>query len=289
MTPFTVPVVSVVLPARDEAESIAALLHGVATAMSDLPHEIVVVDDGSHDGTDAAALASGVAGLRVIRHQRGCGQSAAIRTGVMAARGRLVATLDADGQNPPSELPRLLAPLLASDADPRLGLVQGQRAMRRDGWAKRVGSRVANTIRSAILGDGVRDSGCGLKAFPRDVYLGLAYFDHIHRFMPAMVRREGLRVMVLEVAHAPRRAGRSKYGNLGRTLVGIADLAGVAWLARRKVLPLVSEVETSSRLQMPGLLGPSSGHDVEIPPAVLGPREQAVEEVGLQVHPAQEA
>lgn len=290
MTPPTAPVVSVVLPARDEAPGIADLLRDVAAAMAALPHEIIIVDDGSRDGTAAAALASGVAGLRVLSHHRGCGQSAAIRTGVLAARGRLVATLDADGQNPPAELPRLLAPLLAPSADPRLGLVQGQRAVRRDGWAKRVGSRVANAIRQSILRDGVRDSGCGLKAFPRDAYLGLAYFDHIHRFMPAMIRREGLTVMVMEVAHAPRRAGRSKYGNLGRTLVGLVDLAGVAWLARRRVLPAVAAIETDDAATLgPGAHGPRSGHPPEAAPAVLGLRQGAGEDVGLRLHPARGA
>lgn len=234
------PTVTVVLPARNEAVAIASLLAGIATALHALPHEIVVVDDGSTDGTVQAVLAAmpGLPGLRLLQHVRSCGQSAALRTGILAARGRIIATLDADGQNPPADLPRLLAPLLDPGAG-NLGLVQGQRRKRRDRWTKRIGSRIANGIRGALLRDGVRDSGCGLKAFPRDVYLSLPYFDHIHRFMPAMVLREGFRVMVVDVDHAQRMGGRSNYSNLQRALVGIVDLLGAAWLIRRRKRPEV--------------------------------------------------
>lgn len=233
------PKVSIILPARDEAENITDLLHAITAALHQVPHEIIVVDDGSTDGTLAVlqALRDAMPRLRVLAHAAGCGQSAAIRTGVLAARAPVIATLDADGQNPPDNLPGLLAPLLAADADPQLGLVQGERLNRRDSLSKRLASRFANGLRRMALRDGVRDSGCGLKAFPREVYLALPYFDHIHRFMPAMVRREGWGVITQPVTHAERRAGRSKYGNLQRGLVGAVDLMGAAWLIRRRRLP----------------------------------------------------
>ncbi len=247
------PEVSIVLPARDEAGGIAALVAEIGAVLSTLPHEIIVVDDGSRDDTAAAVRALGQPGVRVLRHAASAGQSAAIRTGVRAARAPLVATLDADGQNPPTEILAVLAPFRAGPR-PRLGLVQGQRAERRDGFAKRAASRIANRVRGGLLRDGVRDSGCGLKAFPRDVYLALAYFDHIHRFMAAMVRREGYDVEVVDVAHRARRSGVSKYGTLGRGVVGVVDLAGVAWLLRRRRL---AEVEVEGPVGPEGLEPPT--------------------------------
>ncbi|WP_207102940.1 glycosyltransferase family 2 protein [Paracoccus shandongensis] len=246
------PDISVILPARDEAGNIAALIHGIATVLRDTAHEIIVVDDASTDGTrqELADLRAALPQLRVICHDRSCGQSAAIRSGVLAARGALIATLDADGQNPPENLPALLAPF--RQGNPALGLVQGQRVGRRDRWTRRVASGVANAIRSALLRDGVRDSGCGLKAFPRAVYLALPFFDHIHRFMPAMVAREGWAVVTVPVTHAPRAFGRSKYGNLQRALVGIADLMGAAWLIRRRRLPRATEMAGAAQHDMRG-------------------------------------
>jgi dolichol-phosphate mannosyltransferase len=189
---------------------------------------------------ELAALQAGLPQLRVICHDRCCGQSAAIRSGVLAARGALIATLDADGQNPPENLPALLDPFRQRIS--MLGLVQGHRVGRRDRWTRRLASRLANRIRAALLRDGVQDSGCGMKAFPRDVYLALPYFDHIHRFMPAMIAREGLEVITVPVTHAPRVFGGSKYGNLQRALVGVVDLMGAAWLIRRRRLPLAREL-----------------------------------------------
>ncbi len=234
----TPPDVSVILPAKDEAANLPLVLRDISQALAGIAHEIVVVDDGSTDGTEAVvvALSDTMPGLCMIRHDTSCGQSAALRSGIHAARGRIIATLDADGQNPASNLPNLVAPFLAADADPQLGLVQGQRMKRQDTWSKRIGSRLANGIRNGLLNDGVRDSGCGMKAFPRAVYLDLAFFDHIHRFMPAMIKREGLTVMVMDVTHAGRNAGQSKYNNTRRALVGIVDLVGVAWLMRRRKL-----------------------------------------------------
>lgn len=242
------PDITIVLPARDEAGSIAGLLREIDQVMGALLHEIVVVDDGSTDGTAAivTALSAELPQLRLIRHASPCGQSAAIRSGVLAARGRIIATLDADGQNPPQNLLPLLAPLLGRNCKPGLGLVQGERAHRRDRLSRRLASRFANKLRGWALRDGVRDSGCGLKAFPREVYLLLPYFDHIHRFMPAMVQREGFAVETVPVTHAERRAGRSKYGNLQRAVVGLFDLLGAAWLIRRRRLPqVIPETEPS--------------------------------------------
>lgn len=242
------PKISIVLPAQDEAGSIGALLLGIDRAMAGTAHEILVIDDGSTDATLLVLreMLGRLPQLRVICHARPCGQSAAIRSGVLAARGKIIATLDADGQNPPENLPRLIAPLLEGPSRDDLGLVQGQRIERKDSFSKRVSSKIGNAVRNAMLRDGVRDSGCGLKAFPRAVYLSLPYFDHIHRFMPAMVLREGWRVETVPVSHAPRLSGRSKYGNLRRALAGVVDLCGVAWLIRRRSLAKTAEISASA-------------------------------------------
>jgi dolichol-phosphate mannosyltransferase len=238
------PELSIVLPAKDEAECIVPLVRDIALALAAIPHEIILVDDGSSDGTGDAVLGlrAEIPGVRVIRHAASCGQSAALRSGVWAARGRIIATLDADGQNPASNLPGLVAPFFAADANPNLGLVQGQRMRRQDTFSKRIASKWANRIRNGLLHDGVRDSGCGMKAFPRETYLKLAFFDHIHRFMAAMVRREGLDVQVMDVTHAERSGGQSKYNNFNRAMVGIVDLMGVAWLIKRRKVAMATEV-----------------------------------------------
>ncbi len=230
--------VSVVIPAHDEATAIAPLIAEIDRALGDLAmngqdYEIIVVDDGSRDETPAILRDLAVRNLRLRwhRHPQARGQSTAIRSGVRLAQAPLIVTLDGDGQNPPDQIPLLLA--LFGTGDPRLGLVQGQRARRIDNLGKRLSSRFANWLRGALLKDGVRDSGCGLKAFRRDAYLELPFFDHIHRFMPAMMLREGWRIATVEVTHRPRNGGQSKYSNLKRGLVGIPDLMGAAWLIRR--------------------------------------------------------
>jgi len=224
--------VSVVVPVKDEAGNVAPLAREIAAALKDEPHEILFVDDGSTDGTGAAlaALKAEIPGLRVLRHSRNLGQSRGIRSGVQAARGDIIVTLDGDGQNDPADIPALLAALRA---EPQVAMVSGVRVKRRDNASRRWASRLGNGFRSALLGDGASDTGCGLKAFRRTVFLDLPYFDHIHRFLIALVLREGWQVRYVAVNHRPRLTGVSKYTNLGRLLVSVQDLLGVRWLQRR--------------------------------------------------------
>jgi glycosyltransferase involved in cell wall biosynthesis len=243
------PAVSVVVPVRNEAENVAPLADEIAAAMNGRwRFELVFVNDGSTDDT-AAALARLVAErpwVRQINHATSCGQSAAVRTGVAAARAPLVATLDGDGQNDPSFIPALVRTLETGDG--RVGLVAGQRVGRRASGFKRLQSRIANGVRGAILRDGTRDTGCGLKAFRRETFLALPYFDGLHRFLPALVRRDGHEVAYVEVIDRPRRHGRSNYGLWDRLWVGILDLIGVWWLIRRrKRVPRISEVTPNAR------------------------------------------
>jgi dolichol-phosphate mannosyltransferase len=226
------PEVSVVAPVFDEAGAAPGLAREIDRAFAGRPYEMIFVDDRSRDDTAArlVALRAELPALRVLRHARNAGQSRALRTGVLAARAPVVVTLDGDGQNDPADAPRLVARLLA---DPALALVGGRRAQRRDDAAKRWASRVANGVRRRVLQDGADDTGCGLKAFRRDAYLRLPYFDHMHRYLPALVLRDGGGVAFEDVGHRPRLSGRSKYTNLGRLADAASDLAGVAWLLRR--------------------------------------------------------
>lgn len=228
--------ISIVIPARNEAENIEQLLDDIAVACAPLaPWEVIVVDDASDDGMAAllAARQSSMPQLRVIRHARAGGQSAGVHSGVLAARGTYVCTLDGDGQNPPKEIPGLLAPLLAEGAE-NVGLVAGQRVGRQDTFSKRYASKFANALRGWLLKDGTRDTGCGLKAFRRDAFLRLPYFDHMHRYLPALFARDGWQIAHVDVSHAARGGGRSHYSNLQRGLVGAVDLIGVYWLLRRR-------------------------------------------------------
>ena len=227
---------SIVIPARNEADNIVGLVEDIDRALAGhAPFEIIVVDDGSTDDSVARLQArrQTMPHLRVVRHDRSGGQSAAVHSGVQAARAAIVCTLDGDGQNPPEELPKLAAPLLA-DASGKIGLVAGQRVGRQDTWSKKYASKFANGLRGWILKDGTRDTGCGLKAFRREAFLDLPYFDHMHRYLPALFARDGWQVAHVDVSHRPRGAGRSNYSNLQRALVGIVDMMGVAWLLRRK-------------------------------------------------------
>jgi len=238
------PAVSIVVPVRNEADNIAPLVGEIVTALGQRwSYEIVYVDDGSSDATAQrlADLRKSCPQLRQVHHARSCGQSAAVRTGVRFARGVVVATLDGDGQNDPAFLPDLIFTI--EQGGDRIGLAAGQRVGRKDTGFKRLQSRIANRIRNIILHDGTRDTGCGLKAFRRDVFLSLPYFDGLHRFLPALVRREGFEIAYVDVVDRARYAGVSNYGFFDRLWIGIMDLAGVWWLIRRKKsTPVVSEV-----------------------------------------------
>jgi len=229
------PAVSVVVPVRNEAGNIAPLVAEIAAALDgQWAFEVVYVDDGSSDGTAAelTRLMAQHVWLRRVRHRQSCGQSAAVRTGVSAARGAICVTLDGDGQNDPKFIPALLRAL--EEGAPRVALIAGQRVKRKASGFKKLQSRIANAVRSAVLRDGTRDTGCGLKAFRCDVFLSLPYFDGLHRFLPALVRREGYDIGYVDVIDRPRGTGVSNYGMWDRLWVGILDLAGVWWLIRRR-------------------------------------------------------
>jgi dolichol-phosphate mannosyltransferase len=236
--------VSIVVPVRNEAENVAPLIAEIAAALDRRwVYEIICVDDGSTDATGErlAAVMQQRGNLRRIRHTISSGQSAAVRSGVRAARGAIVATLDGDGQNNPAFLPDLIAAV--ENGGNRIGLAAGQRVGRKDTGFKKMQSRIANGVRDAILRDGTRDTGCGLKAFPREVFLMMPYFDGLHRFLPALVRREGYEIAYVDVIDRPRRSGVSNYGFFDRLWIGIMDLAGVWWLIRRKKpTPVATEV-----------------------------------------------
>jgi dolichol-phosphate mannosyltransferase len=231
------PDISVVVPVHDESLAAVALAREIAEAFAGRAYEMIFVDDASRDSTlaELKAVMAELPTLRVLSHTDNAGQSRAVRTGVLAARATVIVTLDGDGQNPPADAPRLVDALLA--AGPDVALVGGLRAKRQDSAAKRRASLWANRIRKRLLGDDADDTGCGLKAFRRDVFLRLPYFDHIHRYLPALMIREGYRNQYLEVGHRHRETGRSKYTNWGRLRASLSDLLGVVWLKARSRSP----------------------------------------------------
>ena len=231
------PAVSVVVPVFNEAGAAGALAEEIAAAFEGVDAEILFVDDASTDETVAllAALKLRLPTLRILRHGRNAGQSRAVRTGVLAARAEVIVTLDGDGQNDPADAPRLARRLL--EGPQTLALVGGRRRRRRDTLAKRLASRLGNGVRKALLHDEADDTGCGLKAFRRDAFLRLPYFDHIHRYLPALFLREGFETAFEDVNHRPRLSGVSKYSNIGRLWVSLTDLLGVMWLRTRARSP----------------------------------------------------
>ncbi len=231
---------SVVVPVRNEGANIEPLIVEITAALAGLVHEIVYVDDGSSDDTIAQlrlAQRRWPDSLVVRRHRASCGQSAAIITGVAAARGMWVATLDGDGQNDPADIPALFKQ--AQHTAGRFALIAGHRTQRRDGLVKRQTSRIANRVRAGLLGDSTPDTGCGLKLFRRDAFRALPHFDHMHRYLPALFLRAGGTVSSVAVNHRARVRGSSKYGTFDRLWVGLVDMAGVAWLQRRGARPIV--------------------------------------------------
>lgn len=236
--------ISVVVPVHNETDNVDALIAEIHQALSAQDaYEMIFVDDGSTDDTGAKLQQAmpQYPALRVLKHQRSCGQSRAVHSGVLAAQYPWIATLDGDGQNDPADIPNLVAAWQAQN-DSQLWMLAGFRHQRNDtGWRK-FSSKFANGLRQAILHDATPDTGCGLKLFLRDKFLALPYFDHIHRFLPALMQMAGGRVISVKVNHRPRNFGQSKYGTLDRALVGIVDLLGVVWLKKRHSLPVVSEV-----------------------------------------------
>lgn len=237
---------SVVVPVKNEAANIEPLIREIQAATEKLTaYEIIYVDDGSNDATlvELKRMAASVPQLRILRHRESCGQSTAITTGVLAASHGWIATLDGDGQNDPADIPKLLQRLRATSSNENLHMLAGWRANRRDTWLRRFSSKVANGVRSSLLHDATPDTGCGLKVFSREAFLRLPYFDHMHRFLPALVQRQGGRVESVVVNHRPRERGTSKYGLHNRLWVGIVDLFGVGWLMRRAKRPDIQSIQ----------------------------------------------
>lgn len=232
-----IPDISIVVPVHDEQGAAGPLAREIAAAFEGRSYEMVFVDDASRDGTlaELRGLMTELPALRVLSHGSNAGQSRAVRTGVLAARGAIVVTLDGDGQNPPADAPKLADLLVSSPSS--VALVGGVRAKRQDSGAKRQASLWANRIRRKLLGDDADDTGCGLKAFRRDVFLRLPYFDHLHRYLPALMIREGYQNLYLDVDHRHRETGRSKYTNWGRLMASLSDLLGVMWLKSRSRRP----------------------------------------------------
>ncbi|AWK89069.1 glycosyltransferase family 2 protein [Azospirillum thermophilum] len=237
---------SVVVPVFNEADNVLPLLEEIERALRPVgSFEIIFVDDESSDDTQARLAPAVAAGrLRVLRHRQRSGQSAAVRTGVKAARGDWVVTLDGDGQNDPADIPNLYA-LVAKGEPGSPVLVGGLRRKRQDNLSKRWASKIANAVRQSFLQDGCTDSGCGLKLFRRDAFLDLPYFSAMHRFLPALFRAHGHPVAYVPVNHRPRERGVSKYNNWQRGLVGVVDLLGVYWLKRRTRLSSAADESRS--------------------------------------------
>jgi dolichol-phosphate mannosyltransferase len=237
---------SVVVPVLNEAENIAPLISEICSSLDGkLEYEIIYVDDGSDDATPEilSEIKSSCSRLRILRHKTSCGQSTAITTGIHSAKAPWIATLDGDGQNDPADIPLLWEKMRGYSAPNDKLMVVGYRKKRRDTWLKRLSSKIANAVRSSLLKDGTPDTGSGLKLFKKDLFRKLPYFDHMHRFLPALVIRADGRVLSVEVNHRERKRGTSKYGLHNRLWVGIIDMFGVMWLQRRSKIPIIERKE----------------------------------------------
>jgi len=231
--------ISVVIPFYNEQDNIVPLLTEVSDALTGVEHEIVAVDDGSMDNTLEVlqSLKAQLPALRLVRHQGNFGQSAAIASGVKAAGFDMIATLDGDGQNNPADIPALLNAMQEQSLPGKTVVAVGKRRKRQDNWLRRISSRIANNTRRKLLNDDCPDTGCGLKLFPKAAFLSLPHFNHMHRFLPALFKRQGAVVINVPVSHRPRTRGKSKYGVGNRLWVGIVDIFGVRWLQRRPCSP----------------------------------------------------
>ncbi len=233
------PALSVVVPAYNEAENVENLATEISAALGNVAYEMIFIDDASTDDTKPVLIdmKTRFPYLRVLSHRQNSGQSRGVRSGILAARAPIIATLDSDGQNDPADIPKLFTQLTRDDAPESLAMVGGRRAKRIDSAAKKIGSRIGNGVRKRLLKDDADDTGCGLKVFRREAFLRLPYFDHIHRYIPALMIREGYSIEFADVNHRAREFGESKYTNFGRLKVSIADLRGVIWLRKRARLP----------------------------------------------------
>ena len=231
----TYPSLAVIVPVYNESENVMSLAEEIAAALAGTAFEMIFINDASSDDTEDVlkSIKPRFSSLRILSHRENAGQSRAVRTGVLAAKAPIIATLDGDGQNDPADIPALYKQLIREDAPADLAMVGGRRAKRQDSVAKKIGSRFGNGIRKRLLKDQADDTGCGLKLFYREAFLSLPYFDHIHRYIPALMLREGYEIEFADVNHRHRQHGVSKYTNFGRLMVSVADLRGVMWLNRR--------------------------------------------------------
>lgn len=231
--------ISVIVPVYNEAGNVSTLVSEIANALDGRAYEMIFVDDASLDNTRAelVALKESHPQLVVLSHRKNAGQSRAMRTGLLYAKGKIIGTLDGDGQNDPADLPGMYRALTRVDAPEKLGMIGGRRANRRDTAWKKFGSRFANTIRKRILNDGHEDSGCGIRVMYREALIQLPYFDHYHRYLPALMKMEGYEVESFDVNHRERSIGKSKYTNFGRLFAALYDLRGIIWLKFRRRNP----------------------------------------------------